>query len=65
MTTFRELTCRETERNFFYNIQKELRQVDCKMEKHWKTSFEKTFFCVGNYAEDGFDQKGLNARNVS
>ena len=25
--------------------------------KHWKTSVEKTcFFCVGEYAEYGFDQ---------
>ena len=23
--------------------------------KHWKTSFEKNFFCVGEYAEYGFD----------
>ena len=26
--------------------------------KHWKTSFEKTF-CVGEYAEYGFDQQRL------
>ena len=28
--------------------------------KHWKTSFEKKlFFCVGEYAEYGFDQQRL------
>ena len=30
------------------------------MYKHWKTSFEKNcFFCVGEYAEYGFDQQRL------
>ena len=27
--------------------------------KHWKTSFEKNFFCVGEYAEYGFDHQRL------
>ena len=31
----------------------------CSPEKHSKTSFEKKlFFCVGEYAEYGFDQQG-------
>ena len=35
-------------------------EVMAKFKKHSKTSFEKKlFFCVGEYAEYGFDQQRL------
>ena len=34
--------------------------VNMHKDKHWNTSFEKKmFFCVGEYAEYGFDQQRL------
>ena len=38
--------------------QRDSREAIMQNFKHSKTSFEKNFFCVGEYAEYGFDQQG-------
>ena len=44
--------------NLLINQPKLMHQAS-QVINHWKTSFEKNFFCVGEYAEYGFDQQRL------